>query len=177
MKPPTDIGTIAVSTESRAVFEAPHSAVDTPHSSIGENHEIEVLPVLEERMTVAKRKVAAGKIRVSTRTEFREEFAEIALDRNVVEVTRVAIGEIIDAAPEVRIEGDTTIVPVVEERFIIVKQLYLKEEIRIRNSVESKLTRTSVQLRQQTAAVERMDADGQLISEGSEPQTRDEKSR
>ena len=130
-----------------------------------------VLPLLEESLAVSKQVVVTGKVRVSTRTETHDDIAEVTLDRSVVDVTRVPIGRVVDASPGVRTEGDTTIVPVIEERFVVVKQLYLKEELHIRHHVTRELSRTPVQLRRQVAVVERLDANGQTILDDPAPKS------
>ena len=114
-----------------------------------------VLQVVEERLAVAKRRVAGATVRVSTVTEVVEEIAEVELDRYRVEVTRVPVGEIVETAPIVRVQGDTTIVPVLEERFVVVKQLFLSEELHIRHVVEREVKREPVTLRRQRATVAR----------------------
>ncbi len=43
------------------------------------------------------------------------------------------VGRVVDEAPAARAEGDTTIIPVVEERLVVVKQLFLVEEIHVRH--------------------------------------------
>ena len=123
----------------------------------------EILQILDETMSVSKREVVTGHVTVTTRTEVRDEVAEIALNRHHVDVTRVAVGRIVDGHPIVRTEGDTTIVPVVEERYVVVKQIYLKEELHIRHIVEREVVTTPVQLRRQHAVVERHDANGAVI--------------
>lgn len=125
----------------------------------------ETIQLLEEKLHVSKRDVVTGRVRVSTRTGMRDEVAEVALDRNVVDVERVPVGRLVDAPPPVRTEGDVTVVPVLEERFVVVKQLYLAEELHIRHRVESTVEQVSVQLRRQTATVERVDAEGRVTAE------------
>jgi stress response protein YsnF len=49
-----------------------------------------------------------------------------------VEIGRVPVGRPVDTMPPVRQEGDTTIVPVVEEIIVVGRRLILKEEVRIR---------------------------------------------
>ena len=68
------------------------------------------------------------------------------------------VGLIVDEAPLARAEGDTTIVPVIEERFVVVKQLFLKEELHIRHVVEREVKREAVTLRRQRATVDRRGA-------------------
>ncbi len=88
---------------------------------------------------------------MSTRTLTHDEVAETTLERDVLDVTRVPVGQVVDVAPMVRTEGDTTIVPIVEERLVMVKQLYLKEELHIRHSVERETVQETVPLRSQYA--------------------------
>lgn len=129
----------------------------------------EVIALTEERPTVSKRDIVTGQVRVSTRTETYDDVAEVSLDREVVDVSRVAVDRVVDEAPKVRTEGNVTIVPVMEERFVVVKQLYLKEELHIRHRVEREDQRVPVQLRRQTAVVERVDAQGRAVAAPDEP--------
>ena len=138
---------------------------------IVEDGETEVLQILDETMSVSKREVVTGHVTVTTRTEVRDEIAEIALNRHNVDVTRVPVGRIVEGQPMVRTEGDTTIVPVVEERYVVVKQIYLKEELHIRHVVERDVVTTPVQLRRQHAVVERRGADGAIIETSRMPKT------
>ena len=131
------------------------------------------LRVVEEHLNVTTHRVAGDIVRVSTTTEVLEEVAEVELDRYRVEVTRVPVGRVVDEAPLARADGDTTIMPVVEERFVVVKQLFLKEELHIRHVVERDVVRETVSLRRQKAVVERLGADGTPVpveaSDGQAP--------
>ena len=115
------------------------------------------LQVVEETFDVSKYRVVTGTVRVTTTTEVVEEVAQVDLDRYWVEVTRVPVGRVVEHAPLARSEGDTTIVPVVEERFVVVKQLFLKEEVHIRHVVERETVSEPVTLRQQRVTIERTD--------------------
>ncbi|WP_237477295.1 YsnF/AvaK domain-containing protein [Lichenibacterium dinghuense] len=133
-----------------------------PHDPAAEAGRDELtLRLVEERLAVAKRRVAGETVRISTTTETAEEVAEVALDRYRVEVTRVPVGRVVEAAPPARSEGDTTIVPVLEERYVVVKQLVLTEEIHIRHVVEREVKREAVALRRQRAAVDRVERGAQ----------------
>lgn len=124
-----------------------------------------VIPLVEERLAVSKRRVAAGVVRVATHTDLHQAVAEVDLDRYRVEVERVPMDRIVDAVPPARTEGDTTIVSVVEERFVVVKQLVLTEELHIRHVVARETVQETVPLRRQRATVERHDAAGHPIPE------------
>lgn len=102
--------------------------------------------------------MVTGRVRVHTETTTREELVSAALDRRDVEVTRVPIDRDIDAAPSVRTEGDTTIIPVVEEVLVVEKRLVLREEIHLRRMTTSEQVEVPVTLRQQHAVIDREDA-------------------
>ena len=114
-----------------------------------------VVTLVEERLDVSRRRVAAGLVRVATHTETREEVAEVELDTYRIEVTRIPVDRVVEVAPGARTEGDTTIVPVLEERLVVVRQLVLKEELHIRHVIDRQLVREPVTLRRQHATVER----------------------
>ena len=115
----------------------------------------EVIPLVEETATVGKRQVVTGRVRVQTVTDTIEEVAQANVQRESVEVTRVPIDRMVDTAPEVRTEGDVTILPVVEEVLVVEKRLLLKEELHIRRRVETETVEVPVTLRKQRAVVER----------------------
>ena len=127
----------------------------------------EVIQLVEEQLTIGKRVIAGGTVRVSTRTETHDEIAEVVLDRAEVDVERVPIERAIDTAPSIRHEGDTMIVPVIEERLVVTKQLYLVEELHIRQRTTQHTEKHAVSLRRQHAVIERTDADGKALAEPS----------
>jgi uncharacterized protein (TIGR02271 family) len=125
----------------------------------------EILPLVEETATIHKRAVVTGKVRVRTVTDTAEEIAKATLQSDSVEVTRVPVDKAVDAAPEIRTEGDVTIVPVLEEVLVVTKQLVLKEELHIRRWVETETVEVPVTLRKQRAVVEREAPDGSITHE------------
>jgi hypothetical protein len=115
------------------------------------------IPVAEERIRVGTRVRRTGSVRVRTRVEQRSVLVNPPLRRQQVHVVRHRIDRYVDQPPEVRREGDTLVVPIVEE--VVVTRLKLVEEVRItlRRSVERRPQR--VELRRQRAIVERLGAD------------------
>jgi uncharacterized protein (TIGR02271 family) len=75
-----------------------------------------------------------------------------------VEVERIAIDREIDTAPEIRNDGDTMIIPIVEERLVVEKRLFLREEVHVRRRRVVTQFRQNVTLRSQEVVVERRDA-------------------
>ena len=128
----------------------------------------EAVPLREEEMRVDNRSVATGKVRVRSVVDNIEEVARAALTEDRVEVTRVPLNCEVNAAPSVRTEGEVTIVPVMEEVLVVEKRLVLKEELHIRRRVTHENVEVPVTLRKQRAVIERLTADGRVITEDEE---------
>jgi uncharacterized protein (TIGR02271 family) len=117
------------------------------------------LQVLAEELSVSKETVETGRVRVATQTREREALIDEDLAHERVEIETVPLGLRIDAVPEPRQEGDTTIIPVVEEVLLVKRQLVLKEEVRIRRVRTTDHHRETVMLRYQEAVVTRHPSD------------------
>jgi stress response protein YsnF len=117
-----------------------------------------ILELLEERVLVERRVVQGQTVRVALTTQFRDHLVEEPLSSETVEIERIAVGRVVEATPEIRQEGDITIVPIMDEVLVLERRLVLKEEVRIRRVRTTDLHRETVQLRKQTAAVTRIDA-------------------
>jgi uncharacterized protein (TIGR02271 family) len=115
-----------------------------------------VVPLLTEELSVSKRVVPKSRVQVSTITREREELVDELLACERVEVERTAVGKPIDAMPSVREEGDTIIVPVVEEVLVVERRLLLREEVRIRRIRGTERHQQRVTLRKQEAVVTRL---------------------
>ena len=154
--PMTPVEGLPVSGEADAAVEK-IVEVEAYTPSHAEDDVGETLQVLEETLTVSKRRRSTGSVRIGVRTEKVKATAKVDLDRYAVEVTRVPVGRVVIEAPDVRAEGDTTIIPVVEERMVVVKQLFLVEEVHIRHVLERDIVREPVTLRRQRVVFERLD--------------------
>ncbi|HEV7718384.1 MAG TPA: YsnF/AvaK domain-containing protein [Arsenicitalea sp.] len=117
----------------------------------------DVLKLAEETLSVGKRSVRKASVRVRTVTDTTQELANVVLEHDDVEISRVPMGNTIEQAPPVRTEGDVTIVPVVEEVLVVEKRLILKEELHIRRRTTTETVNVPVTLRKQRAIVERQD--------------------
>lgn len=131
---------------------------DSPaaHDAIAET---EVIPLAEEELRVGKRQITTGKVRVSTKVDVVEELARATLDTETVEVMRVPVDRMVDEAPSIRTENDVTIIPILEEVLVVEKRLVLKEELHVRKRTTAQEFEAPVQLRKQSAVVERIPAD------------------
>lgn len=102
-------------------------------SSIEDNDTVRI-PLVEETVALEKHAVETGRVQVRTFVDEEQVRITDALTREVVDVERVAIGQEVASAPAVREEGEFLIVPVVEERLVIEKRLFLVEELRLRRT-------------------------------------------
>lgn len=84
----------------------------------------------------------------------REETIDEPLLRESVEVERVPINRIVAEAPPSRQEGDTLIIPVLEEVLVVEKRLMLKEEVRITRTQTEVHQPQAVTLRTEEAVIE-----------------------
>lgn len=90
-----------------------------------------VLPVLEEEVVVGKREVERGRFRLTKHVTERDVLVDHPLMHEHVNVERVPVNQMVDTPPDIRYEGETMIVPVLEEVVVVEVRLMVREEIRI----------------------------------------------
>ena len=115
-----------------------------------------VVHLAEEELVVRKRIVSTGSVRLSTHVEQHLEQVRETLLRTDVIMERVAVDRVVDHVPEIRTEGDTLVYPIVEE--VLVKQLVLREEVRITRRESSTPFAEDVILRRVRADVDHVPA-------------------
>ncbi len=119
----------------------------------------ETIPLIEERLLVTKRTVTTGKVRLVKSIQTYQENLDEPLAVRTFDIDRVVLNQVVDEAPPVRQEGDTTVYPVVEERMVLTKQLVLKEEVRVTRREAEKRDTQVVTLRREHLSVEREPVD------------------
>jgi uncharacterized protein (TIGR02271 family) len=117
--------------------------------------EIGRLPLVEEVARVTRRRRIRGRVRVAVTTTEEQEAIEAVLRHRQAEIQRVPVGREVDAPPPIRQEGDTIVIPVLEERVVLVRRLVLTEEIHFRLQTQEEPVSLPVTRRRQTFAVER----------------------
>jgi uncharacterized protein (TIGR02271 family) len=120
-----------------------------------EAEEVAAIPLVEERLEIGKRQVESGRVRVRVAVDTREEIVPAELAHDQVEVRRVPRNVAVTELPAVRLEGDTTIIPVVEEQLVVEKRLVLVEEIHVVRRTGTKVEEIPVTLRSERAEFER----------------------
>jgi uncharacterized protein (TIGR02271 family) len=136
------------------------------HSSANSTDNLK-LTLLAEELTVGKEAVETGRVRVSKQTHTREVAVDEALLRESAEIERIPIGRQIFEMPSVRHEGETIIVPIVEEVIHTERRLMLKEEVRITRKKTTEQFHDRVTLRYQEAVVTRVQSTSEMADDAS----------
>ena len=122
---------------------------------MAEPEEVASIPLVEERVAVSRKEVETGRLRVRISVDEREEKVAADLVRDEVEIRRVPKNEALSELPGVRTDGDTTIIPVIEEQLVVEKRLVLVEEIHVVRKTETERRDVPVRLRSEQADIER----------------------
>jgi uncharacterized protein (TIGR02271 family) len=127
-----------------------------------EEKEVAAIPLVEERVSVTKREVETGRLRIEVSVEEREDNVPVELSRDELEIERVPVNKVVSQLPSVRLEGSTTVIPVVEEVVVMEKRLVVVEEIHVRRKSRTETKAIPVTLRSEQV---RIDRSGQLAAE------------
>jgi stress response protein YsnF len=89
-----------------------------------------------------------------------------SLLRDEVQVSHVPVDRIVplDQAPATRYEGDTLVVPILEEVLVVERRLRIKEELHITRTRHEERHAETVLLRSEQVSVERFDEHGDASS-------------
>lgn len=112
------------------------------------------MPVHAEVLVPHRHEEPQGRVLIHKRVETHPVEEQIELEREVVEVEHVPVGDDVDDVPAVRQEGDTTVVPVVEEYLVVEKRLRLVEEVRITKRLQVDTETVRDELRREVIDVE-----------------------
>lgn len=118
------------------------------------NELVEVIQVIQETATVAKREFESGRVVVHKTVAERDEVVDIILRQQDLSVERVPVGRVVLEAPQTRQEGDTLVVPILEEVLVVEKRLVLKEELHIRKQSSERTEQKTVRLRSEQVEIE-----------------------
>lgn len=116
-----------------------------------------VIPIVEEQLEVNKVTVPTATVRLEKTVEAFDAKITEPLARVSWRVDRVALHQLVDSPPPVRVEGVTTIYPIIEEQLVLTKQLVLKEEVRVTREESEYNADQTVTLRREHLTVHRED--------------------
>lgn len=137
---------------------------------VDEGTELRSLPITEEFVRIDKTWVDRGGYRITKSVSSDEHVVDEPLRQQQVHIERRPVGVPVDGPlPEARYEGDTFVVPVVEEVLVTQKRLVLVEEIRITRTEASRREPQRVTLRKEQVSIERLEADEPSVAQRSSP--------
>jgi uncharacterized protein (TIGR02271 family) len=116
----------------------------------------DLLRLYAEEASIAREAVETGRLHVGKHTRTREQLIETDLLREAVEITTVPVGVIVEAIPAIRDDGETLVIPIVEEFLVVERKLRLKEELHVRRIRTTEQHRETVTLHYQEADVTRL---------------------
>jgi uncharacterized protein (TIGR02271 family) len=122
-----------------------------------------VVPVIAEQLAVGTRTVETGRgVRVHKTVVEQPVTIDERLARDEVEVRHVPVDRIVapDEAPANRYEGDTLIVPILEEVLVVERRVRIKEELHITRIRREDHHQEEIVLKAEQVRVERFDESG-----------------
>jgi len=128
-----------------------------------------VVPVIEEQVTVQTHVVETGSVELRKTVHERTEVVDQVLRREEVEIERVAINRVVDQPVAIRYEGDTTIIPILEEVLVVEKRLVLREEVHIKKLRTEVHDPQEVLLREERVEIVRKPGSGQSVEQDQTP--------
>lgn len=118
------------------------------------------VPVIEEQLALVTRTVDTGRgVRIYKTVAAHPVAIDERLMREAVEVRRVPVDRVVgaDEAPAVRYEGDTLVVPVLEEVLVVERRLRIKEELHVTRIRREERHQETVMVRSEQVSIERFD--------------------
>ena len=122
--------------------------------------EAAVVPLMEERVEVGTTATPAGAVRVRIEVDEGRERVVLADVREEYQPSVRAVGQPAAARRDPYVEGDEVVIPVYEERVVVERRLFLKEEIRLRRARHVFHEEHDVPVRRERAVFERLQPDG-----------------
>lgn len=115
-----------------------------------------VVPILSERVSVEKRLVEKGQIVLQKHVTEHDEVVDEPLLQDEYRIERVVVNQEVSSPPPIRYEGDTMIIPVLQEVLVVEKRLMVKEELHLIKQQITTSQPQTVSLRAEEIVVENL---------------------
>lgn len=129
---------------------------------IGE-HDARTFALSAEEAIAHVHEVDRGRVLIDKTIEMVPHEAQVEVGNDRVEVERVAVDEEVDTPPETRQEGETLIVPVVEEVLVVTKRYRIIEEVRVTKHRDITTETFQEELKREVVTVTEEDAEGNIV--------------
>jgi uncharacterized protein (TIGR02271 family) len=120
------------------------------------NEVSKAIPAMEENLRLGIKQVQTGKVRAIKKVHEEDLIVTGPVVNDEIQIERIPLNQYVEVAPPpVRYEGETMIIPVVEEEVVVQTRLKIVEEVRItRKKVETTVEKP-ITLRREEVVVKR----------------------
>ena len=115
------------------------------------------IPIIEEHLNINKKVVEKGKYTIRKTVNQEDYSEEVPTIHEKVDIQRLEVNQYVESMPEVRREGDTTIIPVIKEVVVVEKKLMLVEEIHITKTLQKVTVNVKDKLRKEHVEIKKAD--------------------
>lgn len=156
----------AASTPDRVVIQGalgelgPHSDKD---ARVTEPGDTQTLRLVGEEAIAHVHEVDRGRLVIDKRVEMVPHEAKVDVGTDKIDIDRVPINEEVDTPPSTRQEGDTLIVPVIEEVLVVTKRYRVVEEVRVRKHRDVETRTFNEELKREVVDVREIDEEGDVV--------------
>jgi uncharacterized protein (TIGR02271 family) len=120
------------------------------------DREERVVPIIEEHVRLDRAPIESATVQLRKHIHERQEVIREPVFHEEVEVERIPVNKIAEGPVSSRYDGDTLIIPLVEEVVVVEKRLKITEELHIRKRRTESQSETPVTLRREEVEVERI---------------------
>lgn len=121
------------------------------------------IPVHAEELDVRISEHEHGKVRIEKSVERVPVREDVELGSHVVDIERVASGEEFDEIPQNWHDGDTLVIPVVEEVLVLTRRYRVVENVRVTRRSEVRTETIEAELAREVVSFHEEDAEGNRI--------------
>ena len=122
------------------------------------NETVLVIPVIAEELEITKRQATEGRVHISKQVREKEEVIDVPILHQEVQIERQPVNRFVASPPDIRYEGNTMIIPVLEEVLVVEKRLRVKEEVRVTRIQKEIHEPKQFTLREESVDVKRMES-------------------
>jgi stress response protein YsnF len=166
MRVPVDVIDAATSTTERIVIQGAigdFEASRPVNPRVTEPGDSQTLPLVAEEAIAHVRGVDRGKLVIDKHVEMVPHEASVDIGTDRVEIERVPVNREVATPPPSRQEGDTLIVPVIEEVLVVTKRYRVVEEIHVRKYRDVETRTFTEELRREVVAIREIDEEGEIV--------------
>lgn len=168
MHVPFDVVDEGASAADRVVLQGAIEGIDDPVDPVDkprveEPGDTETLSLVGEEAIAHVHEVDRGKLVIDKRVETVSHEANVDVGTDRVEVNRVPVNEEVDSPPEVRQDGDTLIVPVIEEVLVVTKRYRIVEEVHVQKIRDIETRTFTENLRREVVDIQEIDEHGDPV--------------